>query len=295
MKIFVTGASGFIGSAVVKELLSAGHAVTGLARSAASAKAISDAGAEVLTGNLEDLDTLRQGAGQADGVIHTAFMHDFTQYTRAAQMDIAAIEAMGEMLAGTARPIVVTGGVLGLPQSNGFATEAEVMPSGSPRGSESAAFALAATGIRASVVRLPPCVHGYDGVEFKAGFGTVLAHIARQKRVSAYIAEGSNRWSATHRDDAARVFRLALEKAAAGVRYNAIGDTGIPLRSIAEAIGQKLGIPVKSITPEEAMQHFEAMGRFFMLDGAATAHITERELGWHPTRMGLLDDIQEYL
>jgi nucleoside-diphosphate-sugar epimerase len=293
MKVFVTGASGFIGSAVVKELLAAGHAVVGLARSAESAKAIIDAGAEALAGNLDDLDVLRQGAAQADGVIHTAFVHDFSQYMKAAATDKAAIEAMGEVLAGTDKPIVVTGGVLGVATTNGFATEAEAALPSSPRASESAAMALAAAGIRASIVRLPPCVHGFDGKVFKAGFGSVLIHVAKLKGVSAYIGEGTNRWSAVHRLDAAKLFRLALEKAGRGARYHCIGDEAIPLKEIAEVIGQKLQVPVKSITPEEAMVHFDVMGRFFVLDGAATSHLTQEQLSWKATHVGLLEDIAQ--
>jgi len=294
MKVFVTGASGFIGSAVVKELLAAGHKVVGLARSAQSAKAITDAGAEALTGSLDDLEILQQAAAQADGVIHTAFIHDFTQYMQAAAKDKAAIEAIGEVLAGTDKPIVVTGGVLGLSTTNGFATEADGTLPGGPRASESAAMALAEAGIRASVIRLPPCVHGFDGNTFKAGFGSVLIQMAKQKGVSAYIGEGSNRWSAVHREDAARLFRLAMEKAAQGGRYNGIGDQGIALKEIAEAIGQKLQLPVKSVSPEEAMVHFDVMGRFFVLDGAATSYATQEQLGWKPTHIGLLEDMQQH-
>jgi nucleoside-diphosphate-sugar epimerase len=293
MKVFVTGASGFIGSAVVKELLAAGHKVVGLARSGESAKAVSDAGADVLTGSLGDLDILRHGAAQADGIIHTAFIHDFSQYMNAAATDKAAIEAMGEALAGTDKPIVATGGVLGLATTNGFATEADGALPSSPRASESATMALAEKGIRASIVRLPPCVHGFDGTVFKAGFGGMLIHVAKLKGVSAYIGDGSNRWSAVHREDAARLFRLAVEKAAHGARYNGIGDQGIALKAIAESIGEKLLVPVKSVTPDEAMAHFDMMGRFFVLDGAATSYVTQEQLGWKPTHIGLLEDIQQ--
>jgi len=294
MKVFVTGASGFIGSAVVKELLAAGHQVRGLARSKESAGSIAEAGAEVITGLLEDVDVLKQAASQADGVIHTAFIHDFTQFAKAAGTDKAAIEAIGEVLEGTAKPIIITGGVLGLSKTDGVATESDTPSSHSPRASESATMALAERGINASIVRLPPCVHGYDGNSFKAGFGTVLIQIAKQKGVSAYIGDGTNRWSAVHREDAAHMFRLALEKAANGARYNCIGDVGIPLRNIAEVIGQKLQLPVKSLSAEEAMQHFNPMGSFFALDGAATSHITEEQLRWKPTRTSLLEDMQQH-
>ena len=293
MKVFVTGASGFIGSAVVKELLAAGHTVVGLARSAVSAKAITSAGAVALTGSLDDLDILNQAAAEADGVIHTAFIHDFAQYEKAAAADRAAIKAMGEALAGTDKPIVVTGGVLGVAKTNGFATEADDALPGSPRGSEGAVMALAEAGIRASIIRLPPCVHGFDGAVFKAGFGSLLIQVTKLKGISAYIGDGGNRWSAVHREDAARLFRLALEKAAQGSRYNGVGDEGIYLRDIAESIGQKLQLPVKSVTQEEAMEHFGVMGNFFVLDGAATSLITQEQLGWKPTQVGLLEDMAQ--
>lgn len=293
MKIFVTGASGFIGSAVVKELLAAGHQVIGLARSEASAIAVADAGAEVLTGSLDDLDVLKRGAAQADGVIHTAFIHDFTQYMKAAGTDKAAIEAMGEVLAGTRKPIIITGGVLGLSKTEGVSTENDTALPQSPRASEAATMALAENGINASIVRLPPCVHGFDGKQFKAGFGSILIQTAKQKGVSAYIGDGTNRWSAVNREDAAHLFRLALEKAAKGARYNCIADEGIALRAIAEAIGEKLQLPVKGLTAEEAIEHFNPMGSFFALDGAATSHITEEQLGWKPTHTGLLEDIRQ--
>lgn len=266
----------------------------GLARSQVSAAAIAAAGAEVVTGSLEDLNVLKQAASQADGVIHTAFIHDFTQFAKAAGTDKAAIEAIGEVLEGTAKPMVITGGLLGLSKTGGVSTEEDTPSSHSPRVSEAATMALAEKGINASIVRLPPCVHGFDGKEFKAGFGSVLIAMAKQKRVSAYIDDGTNRWSAVHREDAAHLFRLALEKAARGVRYNCIGDIGIPLRKIAGVIAQKLQLPVKSVSAEEAMQHFNPMGSFFTLDGAATSYATEEQLGWKPTQPGLLEDMRQH-
>lgn len=287
MKVFVTGASGFIGSAVVKELLAAGHEVTGLARSEESAKAINDAGAQVLKGGLDDLDSLKHGASAADGVIHTAFIHDFSQYAKAAETDKAAIEAMGEALKGTGKPIVVTGGILGLPKTGGFVTEADAAP-GTPRASEATAMLLADNGINASVIRLPPSVHDKGD----KGFVPFIINMARNKGVAAYVGDGENRWPAVHRLDAARLFRLALEKASQGARYNAIGDEGITVRAIAEMIGKNLNLPVVSVDADKAADHFEWMGRFIAFDSPATAYKTREELGWQPTHTGLLEDME---
>jgi nucleoside-diphosphate-sugar epimerase len=289
MKVFVTGASGFIGSAIIKDLLAAGHEVTGLARSEESAKAVNDSGAQVWKGSLDDLDSLRQGASQAEGIIHTAFIHDFTQYAKAADADRAAIEAMGEMLSGTEKPMIITGGILGLPKTNGFVTETDAAP-GFPRASEVAAMALAESGINASIVRLPPSVHDKGD----KGFVPMIINAARQKGLSAYVGDGSNRWPAVHRLDAARLFRLALEKAAKGTRYNAIGDEGIAILDIAGIIGEKLNLPVKSITPEEAEGHFEWMSRFIAFDNPAVSNQTQAQLGWKPAHIGLIEDMREH-
>ncbi len=288
MKVFVTGASGFIGSVVVKELISAGHQVIGLARTETSAKSISNLGAEVIMGSLENLDILRQGALQADGVIHTAFIHDFTQYAKANDTDKAAINAMGEALIGTNKPIVVTAGILGLPNTNGIITE-DNGAQNSPRSSETTAMALAAKGVNVSVVRLPPSVHDKGD----KGFVPFIIQQARKNSVSAYPAEGNNRWPAVHRLDVAKIFVLAVEKAAKGALYNAIGDTGIELKRIAELIGEKLNLPIVSLSGEENMKHFEWMSGFIGFDSPATSFKTKEQLGWKPTHIGLLEDMQQ--
>jgi Nucleoside-diphosphate-sugar epimerases len=288
MKIFVTGASGFIGSAVVKELINAGHQVVGLARSEASVEAISDAGAEVLKGSLEDLECLKQGASKADGVIHTAFIHDFTQYAKANDADKAAINAIGQALKGTDKPLVVTAGILGLPKTGGFVTEASISQHG-PRGSEAAALALASEGVNASVVRLPPSVHGKGD----KGFIPFIIKQAHKNGVSAYPLDGNNQWPAVHRLDAAKLFRLAIEKSQKGALYNAIGDKGIPVKNIAELIGKKLDLPVVSVSNENIAQHFEWMSGFIGFDSPATALQTQQQLGWQPTEIKLLQDIDE--
>ncbi len=288
MKVFVTGASGFIGSAVVKELINAGHQVVGLARSEASAKAISDAGAEVLKGSLEDLESIKQGASLADGVIHTAFIHDFTQYAKANDTDKAAINAMGHALKGTDKPLVVTAGILGLPKTGEFVTEASISQHG-PRGSEPAALALASGGINASVVRLPPSVHGKGD----KGFIRFIIGQAYKNGVSAYPLDGNNRWPAIHRLDAAKLFRLAIEKSQKGALYNAIGDIGILVKNIAELIGKKLNLPVVSVSDENIARHFEWMSGFIGFDSPATALQTQQQLGWQPTEIKLLQDIEE--
>ena len=293
MKVFVTGASGFIGSAVVNDLIGAGHQVIGLARSQKSAKIVSDAGAEVLQGSLEDPEILKQGALQADAVIHTAFFHDFiltgdfSQYGKAAEMDKQAINAMGETLIGTSKPIVVTSGMLGLPLINGFVTE-ESTTQHSPRSSEITALALAEKGINASVIRLAPSVH--DKGDY--GFIPFIISLARKNGVSAYPADGRNHWCAVHRLDAAKAFRLAAEKGTRGALYNAVGDAGIEMKTIATLIGEKLNLPVKSVSGDEQARHFEWMSNFITMDCMATSSKTQELLGWTPTQPGLLEDMQ---
>ncbi|HEY1054122.1 MAG TPA: SDR family oxidoreductase [Emticicia sp.] len=288
MKVFVTGASGFIGSAIVKELLNAGHEVKGLARNEASAKAIGEAGAEVLQGGLEDIDILKKGASEADGIIHTAFIHDFTQYAKANDTDKAAIIAMGEAIKGTDKPLIVTAGILGLPKNGRYITE-ESLAVNSPRSSETTALVLAAQGINVSVVRLPPSVHDKGD----KGFVPFIIYMAQKNGVSAYPADGLNHWPAVHRLDAARLFCLALEKSQKGALYNAIGESGIEVKAIAELISQKLNLPVASLEGEELSNHFEWMSRFIGFDSPATSLKTQEALGWKPAHIGLLEDVSE--
>lgn len=291
MRVFVTGASGFIGSAVVSELLAAGHEVVGLARSDKAAAAVEAAGAEVQRGSLEDLDSLRGGAAAADGVIHTAFIHDFSQMGDAARIDLRAIETLGATLEGSGRPLVITTGTA-LVKPGQVATEEDSLepgPNVHPRAAaEPAAKAFAARGVRTSIVRPGASVHG----EGDHGFVPVLIDIARSKGVSAYIGDGSNRWPAVHRLDAAPLYRLALEHAPAGSVFHAIGDEGVPTREIAEVIGRHLNLPVVSVSPEEAAEHFGWIGAFFALDAPASSKLTQERLGWKPTHPGLIEDLE---
>jgi len=288
MRVFVTGASGFIGSAVVSELIEAGHQVLGLARSESSAQAVEAAGARAHRGDIENLESLRTGAKSVDGVIHLAFNHDFTDYTGAAETDRRAIETLGEVLAASDRPFVVTSGLAGFAPGR-IVTEDDAVDPDSPRASEHAALAFTSRGVRVSVLRLPPSVHG----EGDHGFVPRLIDIAREKGVSAYPGDGSNRWPAVHRFDAARLFRLALESAPAGARLHAIGDEGVPVREIAGTIGRHLALPVTGIAPEKAFDHFGWLGAFFSIDVPASTALTRELLGWQPTQPGLLDDLEQ--
>ena len=291
MNVFVTGATGFIGSAVVRELLTNGHQVLGLARSDVAADSLKAIGASVHRGTLEHLDSLRSGAAATDGVIHTAFIHNFAEYARAADIDRLAIETLGEVLAGSDRPLVVSTGLAGLGRDRAL-TEDDGKDNPSSRGgrvSEEAALALASRGVRVSVVRLPPTVHG----EGDRGFVPALISIARTKGQSAYPGDGSNRWSAVHRLDAARLYRLALETAAAGTRLHAIADEGIPLRDIASAIGRRLDIPVVGMPVERVREHFDWLAPFITLNCPASSAITQQRFGWHPVQPTLLNDLDQ--
>lgn len=285
MRVFVTGAAGFIGSAVVNELIAHGHRVLGLARSEANAEALKSAGADVHRGSLEDMSTLRSGAAAADGVIHCAFNHDFSKYAANAEQDRQALADMAEVLAGTNKPLISTSGLLGL-SPGAVGTEAIAASPHSPRKSEEV---LKATerGVRAMTIRLPPNTH--DGVN--GGFVPMIIAAAKAKGVSAYIGDGANRWPAAHRLDAASLYRLALEKGTAGSRYHAVDDEGIPFRDIAEAVGQRLSLPVASIAPDKAADHFGFLAAFAGFDSPVSAVWTREQLGWKPTHPGLIADL----
>lgn len=306
MRVFVTGASGWIGRGLVPELLAAGHSVTGLARSDAAAQALRSEGVDARSGSLDDLDTLRDAAASSDGVIHLAFKHDIAfagDYAGATDADRAAIEAFGEALVGTEKPFVVASGILGAlgltsgrvaTERDGLAVETgdrEVPIEGSGGRLANAQYtvALAEHGVRSTVVRLPPATHGNGD----NGFIATAIGFAREKRSAAYVGDGTNRWPAVHRDDAARLFRLALESAQAGSVLHAVGDEGVPIRQVAEVFASHLNVPAVSVTPEQAAEYVGWLGGFWGLDGPASAQITRDLLSWEPTRPTLIADLAE--
>ena len=289
MRVFVTGATGFIGSALVPELINAGHQVLGLSRSEAGAKSLAAAGAEVHRGSLEDLQSLKSGAARSDAVVHLAFNHDFSKFQENCETDRRAIEALGSTLAGSDRLLIVTSGTL-LIAPGRLATEEDVPAATSasvPRiATDEAAAAVAARGVRVSLVRLPQ-VHD----QHKQGLITYLIDIAREKGVSAFVGDGKNRWSAAHLSDTALLYRLVLEKGAGG-RYHAVAEEGVPVRDIAEVIGRRLKLPVVAKSPAEAAEHFGWLGGFAGLDGPASSALTRERLGWRPVGPGLIADLE---
>lgn len=288
MRVFVTGASGWIGSAVVPELLSAGHEVTGLARSDASADRIRAAGATPLTGSLDDLESIRSGAAAADAVIHLGFKHDFSDFAGAGRTERAVIATIGDELAGSDRPFLFASGIVARPGE--VLTEDIPSPhvgAEAPRGgSEAFAFEYADRGVRPVALRFSPTVHGRGD----HGFSAELVRVAREKGVAGYVSDGANRWPAVHRADAAHLVRLALEQATPAARVHAVAEEGIPTRAIAEAIGAGLGLPVESIAPEDVAGHFGWIGQFFGMDIPASSAITRERYGWAPTGPTLLED-----
>ncbi|WP_067467005.1 SDR family oxidoreductase [Nocardia amamiensis] len=300
MRVFVTGASGWIGSAVVPELIAAGHQVVGLARSDDSAVALTAAGAQVRRGSLDDLDVLRDAAADSDGVIHLAFKHDLAfsgNYQAAAEADRHAVETIAAALDGSDRPLVIAGGVGGsaagplLTEEDGFDLEPGTTRQGPLLRLTTAEFtiSLADRGIRSTVLRFAPTVHG----EGDKGFVATLVAIAREKGVAGYIGDGSNRWPAVHRLDAARLARLALEHAPARAILHAVADEGVATRDIAAAIGRNLGVPVASVAPQDAGTHFGWLAGFYAMDLPASSTLTQQRLGWQPTQPGLIDDIDK--
>ncbi|OOM80567.1 SDR family oxidoreductase [Clostridium sp. BL-8] len=292
MRVFVTGATGFIGSAVVNELIGAGHQVVGLARSDKAAEALLAAGAKVHRGSLEDLDSLRSGASTADGVIHLGFSNDFSNLANSCKQDCIAIKTLGEALKGSNKPLVTTS-VITLLKYGGIGTEKdETDPKsvGAPRiASEETALSFADQGVRVSAVRLAPCVHD----ENRQGFATALMYIAREKGISAYVGNGLNRWPAIHRLDAAKLFRMALEAAPTGSCLHGVGEVGIPFKDIAQTIGRSLNLPVKSISKEAIDKHFGWLAQFTISDNPTSNALTQKWLGWKPEGPTLISDLEK--
>lgn len=292
MRVFVTGATGFVGQAIVRELMTVGHGVLGLARSDAATEALTRMGAEAYRGELSDVASLTTAAQACDGVIHTAFIHDFSAYAAAAEIDRQAVEAIATVLEGSGKPFVSTSGTALLSPGH-IGTEEDAPASGSAAAlraaSEMTVLGAAGRGVRSSVVRLPPSVH--DSGDH--GFVPALIEIARRTRVSAFVADGANRWPAVHRRDAARLYRLALEDAAPGSRLHGVAEEGVTLRAIAQVIGERLGVPVRSLAEDEAPAHFDWMARFVAIDNPASSTITRAKLGWRPQAADLLADMRQ--
>ena len=288
MRVFVTGATGFVGSAVVRDLIANGHHVTGLARTDAGAAALAAMGAAVHLGSLEDHASLRSGAAASDGVLHLAFNHDFSKFADNCELDRQAILALGDELKGSERPLIVTSGVALLAPGR-LATEDDASARHFPRVSEATAEDLMQQGVRTGIVRLPPTTHG----EGDHGFVPRLIAIAREKGAAAYIGDGNNRWPAAHRFDAARVYRLALEQGASARRYHAIAEEGVPFKAIAEVIGKRLGVPAVSKSAEEAEAHFGWFARFAAVDVPTSSAKTRAALGWTPREKGLIEDLDQ--
>lgn len=291
MRVFLTGANGWVGSAVARGLIAGGHEVVGLVRSEAKGEALRDIGGTPLVGTLMDGRALRKAADEADGVIHTAFGLDLSKLDELVEEDNHAIDTFGEVYAGSKRPIIVTSGVFMTPPGEVFRESARPpAPADFPRASEQKAFALADRGIHASVVRNPRSVHGRGETH---GFVPMLAAVAREKGISAYVGEGENLWPSVHRLDAAQVFSLAIQRGAQGEAYHAIAEQGVAYREIAEAIGRQLGLPAKSLTPDEAEAHFAGLAMFVAGNGPASSEWTRRTLGWEPREAGLIADIEQ--
>jgi nucleoside-diphosphate-sugar epimerase len=295
MRVFITGASGHLGSAVIPELIGAGHEVVGLARSDESAAAVEALGADVHRGSLDDLDSLREAAAASDGVIHLAFKHEEMNagdLEGPLGADLSAIDAIGEALVGTGKPFVGTSGTIPLAFGGveGVGTEADILPAGPRIDAENAVIAFAERGVRSAVVRLPPLVHSPLD---HTGYTPALISFARDKGKAGYPGDGSNRWAAGHSLDAARLYRLAIEGAPAGSRLHAVGDEGLPLSEIAEVIGSNLGVPAVSIAPEEIVDYFDFLAFFISLDNPASSTLTQELLDWHPTHPGLIDDLNQ--